>query len=430
VTTKRIIAIVGAGAVLDFDYSYKDAIVPSSSEITRLIKKIKVNGLNSEQSNVIEDVYTLANQKINATYLEQELRNNDNEINFEELYFLLESLLSNGVTYLNPNFSPRASVIRKIIPLLACYPSVEVKRGLMDIVRKITEIINGYNTHFKECNKAEEWYRDFWNCNSHYKWDVFTFNYDTTIEESMRQYEDGFVQMEKNEGFESFVPQKILRNVENLSTIQHLHGCIYYAESAPETRYSTHGNRDMFKYHSVDEAQYYLGLQQNSTSQDGESYLNSPILIGLRKLDKMTFLPNSVYYANLVNSLQRNSGLLIVGYSFGDMYVNQLLQKRKLMHGTNHRIVIIDCFPEYVDSKVQFYKYTMHHRPNMFSFLRPFVDFSFDDKFCLSGIVFTSHLDPIYSADHNCMFLVGGFKKAVELHGNLILDFLCGKKVD
>lgn len=138
----------------------------------------------------------------------------------------------------------------------------------------------------------------------------------------------------------------------------------------------------------------------------------------------MTSLPHSIYHANLTTTLQKNKGLLIVGYSFGDLYVNQLLQRRILMHGDAHRMVIIDSFPEFVNSKVSFYRYLMEYRPRLYFFLRSFIDFSFDDHFQLFGIEFTSHDEPIYSTNHNCMFLIGGFKKAICQHEELIRNYL------
>ena len=96
------------------------------------------------------------------------------------------------------------------------------------------------------------------------------------------------------------------------------------------------------------------------------------------------------------------------------------------MHDNRHRLVIIDKFPDYVDSKIQFYRYLHDERPKLLSFLRPFIDFSFDEKLNLLGIEFTSKNEPIYSIDHRCMIYIRGFKDAVEKHEKLIKSFLNG----
>lgn len=138
----------------------------------------------------------------------------------------------------------------------------------------------------------------------------------------------------------------------------------------------------------------------------------------------MTFMPSSIYHADLVNKLRCNKGVLIAGYSFGDLYVNQLLQRRQLMKGDRHRMVIIEKFPDYLNSAVEVYRYLSDYRPNLMTFLKPFVDFRFDDHFQLQGIEFTSYYEPIYSEDHRCMFFICGFKGAVENHQELIWRFL------
>ncbi len=420
----RTIAIVGAGAVLDFDYSYEGAVCPSTLEITRIIREIKVQGLDGAESNIITAVYSHANKVLNDIYKKRNSKNLHYEINFEELYFLLESMLMQNVEYLVPEAIPIINTVVKVVPELNKYPNVEIVRGLTAIIYKIMEIVDGYDSHFKKYRQEDSWYQKFWQDDSLHRWDVFTFNYDTTIENSMSEYEDGYARLSDDECFESFIPVKLIENRKQLSTIQHLHGCIYYAESAPWTRRFTHGNRDMFKYQSVKECQEYIGLQSNDENQAREGFIISPILIGLRKLDKMTSLPHSIYHANLACALQKNKGLLIVGYSFGDLYVNQMLQRRILMHGNAHKMVIIDSFPEFVNSKASFYRYLIDYRSKLYVFLRPFVDFSFDDHFQLCGIEFISHDEPIYSTNHNCMFFIGGFKKAICQHKELIRRFL------
>ena len=427
---KRVTAIVGAGAVLDFDFSFEGAVFPSCNNITEIVKKLKVDGLDVEKSDVIEKVYNVVNNKLNDIYRKRGLKGHSYTINFEELFFALESMLPQGVEYLIPTACPPLSLIEEPISELKDYPSVEVARGLYAIIRKVTEIVDGYDKHFRQSDNNEVWFRKFWKSDEKHRWDVFTFNYDTTIEHSIIDIEDGYEQLGDDENFESFVPKKLIKNASKLSTVQHLHGCIYYAESAPWPRHNTHGNRDMFKYKSVHEALHFLGLQQKAENQAREEFVNSPILIGMRKLDKMTYLPNSVYHANLINQLQKNKGLMIVGYSFGDMYVNQLLQRRMLMHGDKHRLVIIDCFPSYIDSAAAFRSHLYDHRTNLLAFLSPFINFSFDDHFRLQGIDFTSFYEPIYSEDYRCMFLICGFKKAVELHGELIQKFLDGCRIN
>ena len=100
------------------------------------------------------------------------------------------------------------------------------------------------------------------------------------------------------------------------------------------------------------------------------------------------------------------------------------MQRRLLMRGDDHRIVIIDSFPKYINSAVSLYRYMHDYQGKMINFLKPFFHFQFDDNFNLTGVEFMSYNEPIYSKDHKCMLLICGFKKAVELHADLIQNFL------
>lgn len=423
---KYITTIIGAGAVLDFDYNYQDSIFPSSRNITDYIKNLKVQDVDNKESDVISKVYNLACDRLSQIYEKRGICK-QYELNFEELYFLLESLLSyteTGIDYLNPYGRSPLSMLVCIRDELQKYYHVEYERALTKILKVIIDIIARYDNHFKEFADSEKWYRSFWQGKENIKYDIFTFNYDTTIEQSIEDYEDGFEIVDNHrDKISAFVPQKLIHNSKKQSTIQHLHGCIYYAEYPIESG-MLYSHRDFFKMNYVNDTLKSIGLQQNEQTQARELYMNSPILVGLRKLDKMTYMPNSIYHANLVNALMKNRGLLIVGYSFGDLYVNQLMQRRLLMRGDDHRIVIIDSFPKSINSVIDLYRYMDDYQGKMIHFLKPFFNFQFDDNFKLTGVEFTSYNEPIYSKDHKCMLLICGFKKAVELHADLIQNFL------
>ena len=36
---------------------------------------------------------------------------------------------------------------------------------------------------------------------------------------------------------------------------------------------------------------------------------------------------------------------MIAGYSFGDLYVNQIIERMELIHGNSKRVVLIDWWP-------------------------------------------------------------------------------------
>ena len=80
------------------------------------------------------------------------------------------------------------------------------------------------------------------------------------------------------------------------------------------------------------------------TAADGtnEEYISGPIITGLKKTDKISCSPYDCYHGNLYKALYGSNALVIVGYSFGDLYVNNLIRMMHTLYGDKKRIVIID----------------------------------------------------------------------------------------
>lgn len=86
------------------------------------------------------------------------------------------------------------------------------------------------------------------------------------------------------------------------------------------------------------------------SNQAKEENLQPVIVSGSRKTEKMTFAPNNVYLSDLARKVIENNRLIIIGYSFGDLYLNELLGLGMDAHGDDFRVVIIDKFPSYINS--------------------------------------------------------------------------------
>lgn len=425
----RTTVILGAGAVLDFNFS--EITFPSTSNITEKIVDIKVQGLDIDQSNLILVLYKKIKESGEQIYIQKDLQQQFKyQINFEELFFTLETLYSfNGTfqnEYLSPQIRPFVASLVKPIDEIQQFPSIEYERALYALTKTIIEIIDEYDSRFLLDDNEEIWYRKFWSDVSD-RWDIFTFNYDNTVENSLQEFEDGFESSSNGDDYEHFNPVKLITNSRKRSTIHHLHGCTRYCEVNPRTYEWVHSHRDMYKVQSTEAAIKYIGVQSNPLNQANERYFNSPIIIGLRKLDKLTFLPFSVYHANLVNKIIGNPSLLIVGYSFGDLYANQLIERHSLIHGSKQRIVLIDKFPQYIETPGQLYRHIKDsisvgaHR-----FLHQQLKFRISDEFKFCGLNIEKYDSPIFSDDGRFMLLICGFKKAVELHKKIITDFLLG----
>ena len=127
----------------------------------------------------------------------------------------------------------------------------------------------------------------------------------------------------------------------------------------------------------------------------------------------------------MVNKIIENPNLLIIGYSFGDLYANQLIERHKLIHGDNQRIVLIDKFPSYITNPRELYR----HIENCLSGgLRQFLLRQFDYKttadFKINGLNINDYTSPIYSDDRHAIMFINGFKNAISLHKDLIYSTL------
>ena len=359
----RATIIVGAGAPLDFTLP-APLIKPSTWNITQeVIKPYSFPSITLTVKTVqtVKKIYDCLMRTFPAG------RQNDwksfekpkPEINFEQLFHVLEMYQSFDRPWNRKCFNP------DVYPEFAPFTKRRIKLDqeslhyvTQEFIHRIMVFVSQYDTYFRDNIETESWYRDFFRAFEG-KSDIFTFNYDTTIENSLKSYEDGYEQLCDDEDFQRFNPNKLWENPHHLTTVNHLHGCInYFFETAPEpnrlmSKY-THG--DMCKYDSFDKVNSkWMGRGwSNTATQSGDEYFPSPIITGLRKTDKLVGVPFDFYHGRLYDSILHSNKLIIIGYSFGDLYVNQLLKRMDLIHGDKKRIILIDYWNNknsYTDSK-------------------------------------------------------------------------------
>lgn len=421
----RITTILGAGAVLDFDFG--DLLIPSTRNITDAILDIEVQNIDGLMSKLIKAVYDRLQERgferqnpAIAPYAKEVV----NKINFEHLFHVLEELMSYNNIWKNEWISP------SIYPPLAAFcngdferDTIEYELSLFKAENKILQIVTDYDNMFSESVGREQWYKDFWRCNQN-GWDVFNLNYDATVEHSLGEYEDGYEEISEN--YQHFSPTKLMENSRGLSTIQHLHGSILYAEAFPHEYNYSHGNRDLYKFPTAKAAREEMRIHQcPERTQAHESLYTGPILVGLRKTEKLEFLPYSCYHADFINKIVENPSLLIVGYSFGDLYVNQLLECHKLVHEKKQRVVIIDKWPDWInkDSATMY----LHLMNKTNRHLKLFIERLLENRYdpWESSKFFMNVSDGCWESCNGVLRVcTKGFKQAVECNGEAILGFL------
>lgn len=344
----RTTFLIGAGTPLDLDLP-QGMIKPSTQKITTEVCKPYTDYLNENNPiTIVQDIY----DKLMAAYppdrSNQFLKKQPvPNVHFEHLFHVLEMLYSYDRVWKGECHNP------KIYPIFAPFTHPDmtfdgniVRTVMEQFILRIMNIINEYDEVFQKQKITEnEWYRNFYKGfgkNS----DFFVLNYDTTIEHSIVNYEDGFESDGIQNAFKRFNPRRLFENPDGLSTVNHLHGCInYYFSSyknANEDVY-TYLFHDLYKYPDYVTVKHMVEGRGRSqpVNQSGENYYSSPIVTGLRKTDKLNCVPFDFYHANFTNCIIRNSRLVIAGYGFGDLYCNQLLERMHFLHGDQRRIVVI-----------------------------------------------------------------------------------------
>jgi hypothetical protein len=311
------------------------------------------------------------------------------------------------------------------VKLLKDIHTYDYIRAAYELQKTVMDIVNQYNSSFEEDVSREQWYRDFWISLSG-RSNIFNLNYDNTIENSLGEYEDGFLPIKDGEEYSRFSAKQYYENRRGLSTIAHLHGQILFGE-ARSYPYDC-SMRDLVKYMDYQTAcKNRSGGQFPPSNQAKEEYLPPVIVSGSRKTEKMTFAPNNVYLSDLARKVVENNRLMIIGYSFGDLYLNEILGLGMAAHGDDFKVVIIDMFPSYINSYTLFFQHLTHGgNPQEYVFISRLVK---DSLFAGIGkdeipFIVDGYDKPLISRNGNLMMCIGGFKDAVVNHQSEIMDFL------
>lgn len=423
-TNQRVTMIMGAGAVLDMNFP-GHIVTPTTKKITEeVLNPYRDIFDDSREITVVKDIYNVLINKFPVDHnirCEDDLKSN---VNFEILFHVIEQLLSYERVWSGNNKNPY------IYPYFAPFTkqNFEFNRKDLSAVRsefilRVMRIVNDYNEYFRKDKGKENWYRYFFK--SEFKWDVFNFNYDTTVEQSLGEFEDGFEQI-PGRADAIFCPKKLMDNKENLSTINHIHGCInYYYKDHPNDDIFETDIHDLYKYPSFDEVEdRMIGRgQSNPVSQNNEEYIAGPIITGLRKTEKLTCMPYDFYHGNLHKAIVGSNFMVIVGYSFGDLYVNNLIKRMHAIWSGKERIVLIDKWcSEHMEYRSDLEKY-LHTLPGGELEFIELMSGCTDVGELLDNLLASNYHSPKYSKNGNLMLVVCGMKEASIMRPE-IYDFL------
>ena len=418
--------IVGAGAVLDFDHK---GIFPSVKNITDEVLKLSIQKVDGGERPLLRELYDHVFKKLDKVSEINHIKRP--QLNFENLLHVLEMCIAYSACWRKEYISwlsyPEFGTLIQPIKFLKDIHTYDYIRGAYGLQKTVMDIVNQYDSSFSEDTSTEQWYRDFWKSLSG-RSNIFNLNYDNTIENSLGEYEDGFPPIKDSEEYSRFSAKQYYENRRGVSTIAHLHGQILYsvARSYP-FEYSM---RDMVKNRDYETAcKNRISRQFPPSNQAKEEYLQPEIVSGLRKTEKMTFAPNNVYLSDLARKVVENNRLMIIGYSFGDLYLNEIMGLGIAAHGDDFKVVIIDKYPSYINSYTSFFQHLTHGgNPQEYIFVSRLAK---DKLFVEVGqkefpLIVEEYGVPVVSTNGKLMMCINGFKDAAVNHKGTILEFLGG----
>ena len=349
-------------------------------------------------------------------------------LNFEELLHVLEMCYTYSSCwhdqYLHWKSVPLFGTLINPDPFLSDIYTVEYVRAAISLVKRVMDIVNQYDVSFRDDEQSECWYRTFWRGLG--RTDIFTLNYDTTIENSLKAYEDGFDDSYNENGYSHFNAKKYYDNPDCKSTVAHLHGSILYSE--PKSFPFEYSIRDLVKNVNFDTAiKNRIIAQSEPTSQAKETYIQPYIISGSKKTEKLVNAPYNVYLSNLTRKVLENKRLMIIGYSFGDLYLNEILGLGMAAHGDDFKVVIIDKYPQYINDYVTLRRHiTDNCNGGACYFISRMLQGGLYSQPCQKESLLNVHdyKSPIISSNGNLMMCISGFKDAVERHLGTIKNHL------
>ena len=350
---KRITVLLGAGAMIEATGVSTNLL---TDKVYETCKKYKLHSGEEILREFAKDYSAKHEKTLYPKYA-----------SFEDLFDILECYMD----YQNQDYNDTGSVILSTLKNKYVINNKTELLGLRrDFLNTINYTINEYDQKYLTDGV---WMQKFFKTlikNENCFIDVFTLNYDTWIEQILdNNYVDGFVDVNdcgnlKNsyDGLMRFSPLVYLNPGAN-HTISHLHGQICFEESNMNTEdinafMFEEQEYTLYKYKTFQQAQDLRNqsVRSNLNSQSGHTIFPTNIITGRMKTDKMIWAPMQIYMHGFINALMNNEELFIIGYGFGDLYINTLLFQYLQKHKENKSVRLISfCSEEQFYDEVSAY---------------------------------------------------------------------------
>ena len=421
---KRLTVLIGAGAIVE-------ATGISTASITKkVIKECRGYKISPDKNQSVVDYIckeyweTFGREDpLYNPYSKSKLDVVVKYVNFEDIFHVIELLMGYTLSPTIKKYTSAYKVFTRISPKFANIDRMSVLSSAHKIINVINDIVAEYNCQYeqKSCYFCD-FLREF---EKKYILNVFTLNYDTWCEQSLREYDDGFRQIEGYNNIQRFSISDYRNSCEkDVNTIAHLHGSILFGDSdfrnTNTNKYAYMDGSDcLYKYDSYKKASDYRlrSFKTNFTNQAGESILASNIITGLMKTDKLLWNPLMEYEHHFYRNLTSNNRLLIVGYGFPDKYINSMLWRFQSENCNDRRVMLITKANEKIDWQPQ-----IGPPLNSTEMLR-FTHLMFKNQLWYTGVKFNQVEKGYYSKDKMAGLYTCGIKNVVENYLDDVIAF-------
>lgn len=381
---KRIVYLLGAGAALDWKCA------PTTNCLTERILKIGFKNQNGEY----------ITQKI-FDKLRNDLEPGFSKVNFETITNVLEDFVEfwskekvdqlNGLSFfvdendfdwknylgkwkIQKKYSHSYSLIiedasDRVISNLENIPkSIKPEKKffealIIEVLDFIVSEISRYSYHSEEISKifrvenrkinvlTENFFKQYRNCIQR----IYTLNYDSIMENIFNKsgfpFSDGFQEIPKEmpQNMRHFTPTGVYSDFENSNSIYHLHGSIFWETLNKDSNGLPYYN---FISTTFPQIPFNTGTVEVELEK-GKPMLIQNIITGYRKVLKTGLSPFRQYFSVFDMDLLKSDELIIIGYSFGDEHINDMINKAR---SSNQNLKI-----EIIDPSFDFKSFSMNH---------------------------------------------------------------------
>lgn len=327
---EKLLIVAGAGASVDFG-------MLSSAQIGKMFEtdgfcKLCVDNQTVSLYKYVKDELLKYHQT--GTSLGRPLPDKIKDVCFEEVIYQLLNLYStlsethkNGLgAFYSPNKFPEKFFGKKIVKVDCfdfCHEADVLVAKLLDEMReKCTSLPLDKLALLKSLLKILKKSFDV---------SIVNLNYDNILFQS--------TPLEMETGFDRdgvFDPHRVLNN-RKWNFFYHLHGSVHFYHAVSEHSFEIRYTDDFTSKKVIESNRSFRSFNETTESFP---VLSRPIVVGYGKAWQIQREPYLYYYNDLARRIDAADKILFIGYSFGDLHLNNLI-KVSLKH-KKKKIVVLD----------------------------------------------------------------------------------------